>query len=352
MLRRYFGVGLPFIGELTEAGAAGRPYGIDSAAFIARYVPEMTSIVQLRDSMFQVAREGAQAKANAAERRLSVNAAIGLAILLIEISVFVIIQRRVLKPLLANTRAMVAITEGKLDTELPVGARTDEIGDIQKAVVALRETSRGKRALEIERETLIDQLRVASDVDFLTNLPNRRAFAERTAQQLELARRHGWKIALVLFDIDHFKQVNDLYGHAAGDVVLVRLAAAAQLEFRAADVLARHGGEEFIAMIFDCGADDALALVERVRAAFERIEFQAADGNVYGVTSSFGVTTAHAADVIDTGLLIRVADQALYLAKVGGRNRVVCRAFENVTARDEPATPPRRDSTDSAMHPI
>jgi diguanylate cyclase (GGDEF)-like protein len=328
MNKRYFGTGLPFIGELTEAGLAGRPYGIESTAFVARYVPEMLSIVQLRDTMFQVARDGAAAQLSAARRSLLLNAAIGLIILLIEIAVFIIIQRYVLRPLLLNTRAMVAIMSGKTDTRLPHVTRTDEIGDMQKAVAALRDISKSKQALETEREQLIDQLKIASNLDFLTKLRNRRAFADDAARQLAQAKRHNWQVALILFDIDHFKQVNDNHGHDKGDAVLIRMAEIAQSQCREADILARYGGEEFIIMAFDCSADDAMSFAERVRTVLARAAFTASDGTAFYITASFGVVTARAGDVSRNEALVRVADQALYRAKSEGRNRIVHSTFD------------------------
>lgn len=327
MNKRYFGVGLPFIDSLTQAGMAGTPYGIESAAFVSRYVPEMTSIVQLRDRMFQVARDGAIEEVRQARRRMMVNAIIGLAILLVEIAVFVIIQRYVLRPLLANTRAMNAIVGGTLGMSLPPATRSDEIGDMQRAVAALLDTSQKKLALEQEREQLINDLRNASNIDFLTKLHNRRAFAERAAAQLAQARRQGWPLALISFDIDHFKLVNDTHGHAVGDTVLARMAAIAQAHFRESDELARYGGEEFVALAPNCNAGDALQLADRVRTAFEQADMPAANGGVFHVTASFGVVTAHANDVAGIDALVRAADEALYRAKAGGRNRVVIETF-------------------------
>ncbi len=335
MNKRYFGTGLPFIGELTEAGLTGRPYGIESAAFVARYVPEMRSIVELRDTMFQVARDGAALRVNAVRNRMMVNAAIGLIILLVEIAVFIIIQRYVLQPLLRNTRAMVAIMAGKTDTHLPRITRSDEIGDMQKAVAALRDISKSKQALETEREQLIGELRVASNVDFLTKLRNRRAFSDDTTQQLAQAERHNWQLALILFDIDYFKQVNDNHGHDMGDAVLIRVADIAKSQCREADILARYGGEEFIAMAFDCSADDALNLAERVRSALARAPFTASDGKAFYVTASFGVVTASASDVSHIEALVRVADRALYDAKSAGRNRIVQSTFEPHSATEK-----------------
>ena len=154
-----------------------------------------------------------------------------------------------LKPLLTSTSAVVAIAAGKLDTPLRVTTRTDEIGDMQRAISDLRHTSADKRRLEREREQLIEKLQLHSNTDFLTNLLNRRAFTERVTQQLAIAQRNNWPVALIMFDLDHFKQVNDLHGHAVGDTVLTEVAVIASKLFRAADTLARHGGEEFIACL-------------------------------------------------------------------------------------------------------
>ncbi len=328
MNKRYFGVGLPFIGELTEAGINARPYGVESATFVARYVPEMASIVQLRDKMFEVAREGAAKQMNEARRRMIVNSLIGLAIFLIEILVFLTIQRRVLRPLLRNTQSMKAILSGNLDATIVKSARTDEIGDMEKAVVALQETSQKTKHLEEEREQLITQLLYASNVDFLTNLPNRRAFTEQTGKHLVDAKTRDLEVAQILFDVDHFKRVNDRYGHSVGDAVLIRLAQLIKTLFRDGDVIARYGGEEFIAMAFGCNLADALALAERVRSVIESTEFQAADGKVFHVTASFGVTTTRARDIDTAQTMFRSVDQALYRAKAEGRNRVVTRAFD------------------------
>lgn len=328
MNQRYFGVGLPFVETVTQAGLAGTPYGMESAAFVARYVPEMTSIVRLRDSLFQVARDGAAQKVRAARQRLIVNSVIGLAILLIEITVFIIIQRHVLRPILLNTRAMSAIVRGELDTALPRRTRRDEIGEMQQAVAALLDTSRKKQALESERERLIADLRDASNIDFLTRLHNRRAFSERAAAQLAQAKRQDWQLALISFDIDHFKRVNDTHGHAVGDTVLVRVAQIERTQFRESDVVARYGGEEFMTLAVDCSAADAVQLAERVRSAFEHADVFAADGSVFHVTASFGVVTARAQDVSGIESLARVADQALYRAKSEGRNRVVHSVLE------------------------
>ena len=322
MKSRYFAIGLPLIGVLTDAGTDERDYGLDLARFVAIYVPEMDSIIKLRDIMFDVARKGATTAYARAQHDLMINAAIGLLILLIEIAVFLFIRRRVLKPLLANSRTVVAIAEGKLDIALPVSTRTDEIGDMQSAVAMLRKTSEEKQRLEAERDRLIEQLQHTSSIDFLTNLLNRRAFVERITQQLALAKRQEWSVALIIFDIDHFKGVNDRFGHATGDSALVHIASIARREFRAADTLARFGGEEFIALLIDCSRDDAIAFAERLRLAIANAMFFADNDATYQITASFGVVGTQAAEIRDTDAFFQLADKALYRAKAQGRNQV------------------------------
>jgi diguanylate cyclase (GGDEF)-like protein len=322
MNKRYFGVGLPFIAELTDSGLSGRAYGVDSAQFIARYVPEMKSIVDLRDSMFEAAKDKATLKIAQANERTKLNLLIGAAILCIELTVFILIQRRVLQPLLKTTSHMLRLMDGKLDIALTKTNRADEIGDMQNAVVALKAATEQRLALEAERELLIDHLQVASEVDFLTSLLNRRALMQRGEQLLAQAKRHHWSVAVVLFDIDHFKLVNDAYGHAVGDQVLIQVAAIAQGECRQADLLARYGGEEFILLAFDCDDAQANHLAERVRTKMEQTKFGSGE-ETFELTASFGVAHAQSFEVDHLELLIKGADNALYKAKAQGRNCVV-----------------------------
>lgn len=323
MNSRYFANGIPLINRLTLAGSTGPEYGMGLAEFVEQYVPEMASIVKLRDIMFDVAREGASESLARARRNLGINTLIGLLVLAIEIAVFLLIRRRVLMPLLACTSSVVAIAEGRLDARVPVTRRGDEIGDMQRAVAALKQTSLEKQRLEAERVELIGRLQHHSSMDFLTNLLNRRAFNERVTQQLAIARRNHWPVSLIMFDLDHFKLVNDRHGHGVGDTVLAGVADIARKEFRATDTLARHGGEEFIAMLVNCGEDDAVSFADRVRIAIADASFNAENGETFQITASFGVGSAQAEDVTDFDAFSHRADLALYRAKHDGRNRVV-----------------------------
>jgi diguanylate cyclase (GGDEF)-like protein len=144
---------------------------------------------------------------------------------------------------------------------------------------------------------------------------NRRGFEERMQVELDRARRDATPLGVASFDIDHFKTVNDDFGHEIGDRVLARLGRLLREETRATDVVARMGGEEFLVLLPGCGADETSAFAERIRARF------AEPGGLPAVTLSAGVSAAVAPP--DGALLIAESDTALYTAKRSGRDRTV-----------------------------
>jgi two-component system cell cycle response regulator len=177
--------------------------------------------------------------------------------------------------------------------------------------------------LDAQAERLTAQLYESSIRDALTRAHNRRYLVERLAGEIAYARRHGTRLSLVLFDIDHFKRINDTHGHLAGDDVLRETAALVQRMIRAEDVLARFGGEEFVVLVRGIEHDNVGRLAERLRAAVERLEVASVD-QVLRVTISVGYASLDElpeAQRTGDGLLRR-ADERLYRAKSGGRNRV------------------------------
>jgi len=160
--------------------------------------------------------------------------------------------------------------------------------------------------------------KTAASVDPLTGLLNRRGFAEATARMIEREAKAGRSITVMIFDIDHFKSVNDTHGHGAGDDVLKMFADTAAGALRITDLLGRVGGEEFAALL-PCTMDEALLAAERVRTAFEQSGV-AIDGVPLATTVSIGVAGGPANTELD--VLMASADTALYRAKRGGRNRV------------------------------
>ncbi|MBY3188838.1 GGDEF domain-containing protein [Rhizobium laguerreae] len=175
-----------------------------------------------------------------------------------------------------------------------------------------------------DRETLVDELRSAAQTDLLTGLYNRRGF-EVAASALLTQAEHGSRwISVVLFDLDHFKKINDVHGHDAGDAVLRQVAGIARQNFRSFDLLVRHGGEEFLALLPDSTPDDAAIVAERVRLAIEAADIPLPSGDVLKVTASFGCAgRANEATNRNFEDLVKRADLALYAAKASGRNCVV-----------------------------
>ena len=160
-----------------------------------------------------------------------------------------------------------------------------------------------------------------STVDGLTQVFNRRYFQETLERELSRARRYDRPLALILFDIDHFKKTNDTFGHRAGDYVLRRIAELVQTRARKVDVVARYGGEEFAVILPEIEINGARQFAEKLRRMVEEEKFMF-EGRVIPCTISLGVAeldtrTANAED------LIGLSDQRLYGAKEGGRNRVV-----------------------------
>lgn len=166
--------------------------------------------------------------------------------------------------------------------------------------------------LWVEVRKMEAALRRLADCDPLTGLPNRRATVERFAGEVARAARHGREFALLLFDVDHFKRVNDTLGHLAGDAALRDVAAVLDGNKRAVDVAGRIGGEEFVVLLTEEGREGALAAADRLREAVARL---------LTVTVSGGLAV-YPSDGLDWDQLFAVADQRLYAAKNGGRNRV------------------------------
>lgn len=169
------------------------------------------------------------------------------------------------------------------------------------------------------RHHLEEQLRSLSETDSLTGLWNRRHFGKIVEGEKERAHRYGHPISLLIFDIDHFKVINDTYGHSAGDAVLTELALVVCGCTRESDIVTRWGGEEFTILMPFASLDAANRVAEKIRRKVEGHRFP----HGYKVTVSLGVAEwSLAAESFDT--LLSRADEALYQAKHAGRNRAVC----------------------------
>ncbi len=157
-------------------------------------------------------------------------------------------------------------------------------------------------------------------IDGLTGAYNKRYFAENLEKEIPRCTRHQRPLSLLMFDIDHFKRINDDHGHLTGDFVLREMARRVRTRVRKEEVFARYGGEEFVITLPEATADQATKVAEDVRklVASDPFEFE---GEKIAVTISVGVATTMEETPVDT--FIKIADDNLYKAKRGGRNRVI-----------------------------
>ena len=202
---------------------------------------------------------------------------------------------------------------------------------VYMTIMALRGNREYWDALENEYQLRVktEEIQKMSRVDNLTGLYNRDYFDEMFALQFKMAARSESPLSLVICDIDHFKPINDTYGHLAGDAYLVKIAEILAAAFqRETDFLARYGGEEFVVLLPGQKSGDALDLCENVRAAVEGLVFRHHSHRIQ-TTMSFGIATCVPRMDDERDRLLERADTALYRAKNGGRNRIVVYEEEN-----------------------
>jgi diguanylate cyclase (GGDEF)-like protein len=173
--------------------------------------------------------------------------------------------------------------------------------------------------------------KTAALVDPLTGISNRRAFLEEIIVLSQRQQAERRSVAVLLADLDHFKSINDRFGHAMGDRVLQVFADTASAKLGPSDLIGRLGGEEFAIVLFDAGRDKGLAVAERIRMAFENVAAEV-DGRPTGGTVSVGMVIAET-NLFDVAALLAQADEALYCAKERGRNRVEVASLQLVRER-------------------
>lgn len=181
----------------------------------------------------------------------------------------------------------------------------------------------GRRMVELHRQVQEKnrQLRDLALTDSLTGLPNRRALEEWTPRTLKGAARHGFPLWVVLVDLDHFKRVNDNYGHEGGDIVLRSFADLLRRHTRSSNICGRIGGEEFVTVLTHIDESGVQVAIDRVRKQLENEQFFF-QGNVIKITASFGIAGFQGQNAPTLDELLRNADAALYEAKRNGRNRI------------------------------
>lgn len=241
-------------------------------------------------------------------------ARIVVAFSLISIFLAILLARAVIRPLNQMLRSVEHFSSGEARTPLPV-QRRDEIGVLARSVDSLQKQVDGQMAALQEKQRELDHL---ASHDSLTGLPNRRLFLDRLAQALARSRRNGEPLALLFIDLDHFKEINDRLGHAAGDIVLRAVAKRLVAEVREIDTVARLGGDEFIILL---DATEDRAIITKIAVTLLTVLADSVDVGVETVAigGSIGIS-CYPSDGANATEIIAAADKAMYRAKHEGRN--------------------------------
>ncbi|MES2316574.1 MAG: sensor domain-containing diguanylate cyclase [Pseudomonadota bacterium] len=228
------------------------------------------------------------------------------------------LQSIALVPLLRNKRLIGSLNLGSLDPSRFTPAMGTDFVEHMASIIAIC----------LENVISNEMLKYIGLTDSLTGVYNRRYIDRRLIEEVGRARRQAYRISVMYIDIDHFKLVNDTFGHQGGDEVLREVAARIKAELRLSDALGRFGGEEFVVLLIDAELDSAVMVAERIRASIANTEFTLASGVTLPVSVSIGVAALddfdreHAIDGVAQELVAH-ADAALYRAKESGRNRVL-----------------------------
>ena len=183
-------------------------------------------------------------------------------------------------------------------------------------------------SMSISNAILFEQTKKLAVTDGLTGISNRLSMENALSNEFERSVRYGAPLSVVLLDVDHFKDVNDTYGHQKGDEILVAVASLLKKFCRANDIAARYGGEEFLMILPQSNAQGAFKIAERVREEMMKLNFTGNESN-FSVTTSCGVAELDRDFVENTDQLVSMADQALYEAKNSGRNKTIIGHPEN-----------------------
>ena len=319
----YFGVALPYIERHIERASAGYTVGVPPAQQIFNvYEPKAMLVAKLRDLYL----EHMSTQAQSFSSRATLNMMAGLVLTIIVLTLLPLLAwntfQQVLRPLLEFRDQILSISEGRIIANRPYVGSVPQVRSLFVALQTLQDREWQRIELDAERAALAERLRLLSVTDELTGLLNRRGFDAARQSGPPPSPMMSGDAALVTLDIDHFKVVNDTYGHKAGDLVLRAISRVLDTEVGLTGVVARYGGEEFVVLLWDGDFVETQMLTERLRARIEATLVPIGDGQKpLRVTASFGVAFAPR-EGVDWSALHEYADEALYAAKMAGRNRV------------------------------
>lgn len=324
--QRFFGDGLGMVNGLIDAAGRGEGYTMSATELTDRFVPTMQPIENYRSAFLDAAVDSFVKARASALAALATAVLATSATLVLLIGLILSIKTQIFRPLLRAHEEVLRLAEDRPGTARGHAGGAGEMRTLFQAIEVLQDK------LE-ERASVTSELRLQAETDSLTGLLNRRALVT-IAQSAPATGSADQAICLILVDVDHFKAINDTYGHPTGDRVLIQAAGLLRSLLRSSDVVARFGGEEFAILISGDDLEGAVAIAEKTRLALQRETFTAADGASFKVTASFGVARGRRREDTWPELFGR-ADAALYRAKSEGRN---CVRFSGTT---QDATAPK-----------
>ncbi len=331
--REFFGEGLRITDGLIAEGRISGKYSMTSAEYTSSFVSTLAPLERLRTTFLNVTIEQVTSEQSSALLKLIIAIAVTIVILATLIALVIVAQKYVFDPLLRAREEVICLAEDRPIKRDSTQRHASELGSLFDAIDILRSNL-------AERASLTRQLKQQAETDGLTGLMNRRTLdLIGESQTSNEVMTNG--ACLILMDIDHFKTVNDTYGHLFGDQVLNEIVCVVRAMLRADDIFARFGGEEFVLLISSNDLAGSVVMAKRIQRALEAHAICLPDGGLFKITASFGVAKGHLGRHA-WPLLIESADKALYRAKSDGRN---CVRF---AADDKTTFVPDRPDTDSS----
>ncbi|WP_081615302.1 diguanylate cyclase [Rhizobium freirei] len=313
----YFAGSLPYAQRVVfELNAGNPPTPVE---FSAKYVPGMRSTETLREQIENGALTSLEKMREKAFAIMLISTLLAGTAISVMLGLAYVLGRSLFRPMLVAMRQIDDIAAGNLTQPPSMPHAGREVREMFQRLDLLREQQRLKRHLEIERKSMTEELRRLSQTDALTGLLNRRALGE-AMRELTAPGADLGGIAVIMLDIDHFKSINDRYGHAVGDLVLQRTAQILTPHLRPQDLFARYGGEEFVIVLVDVTETSARTTAKRLCETLGHAVIS--EAYELTVTASFGVDWRAQCAAEQWEELAAVADGRLYQAKRNGRNMV------------------------------
>lgn len=321
----YFGQALPYAQNTIAMVVPSAQPSIRE--FSENYIKGMRSSSTLRDLILAETRARIERNKEQALIYGGTSLLLALIAVLVLLRLASVYRTALFRPMQSVQTQIAAIAAGDLSGALYQDKAAPEVKKMFKELDFLREQLRQKEEMEKQQSALAEQLRTLSETDALTGVSNRRAL-EKTVRAILSGEEQLQALGVMIVDIDHFKSINDRYGHAMGDLALQKTATLLRGALRKNDILARYGGEEFVVVLQDVSHATATATADRLRRLIEAQVIDEQSG--LSLTASFGVVWQEARAINSWDELIAIADDRLYEAKRAGRNRVWATYFPKV----------------------